>query len=397
MTASLVNALIGEYRLTEALGAGGMGEVYKAVHIHHGRVIAVKVLSPDLTDGPALQRFYGEANIQASLRNPGVPEYFGFYEYQGRPCLLMEFIDGETLTAILARRGPLPALEAAAIVREVAAVVAHFHRRGVVHRDLKPGNVKINSAGRVKVLDFGIARHQRADRLTRVGAVVGTPATLAPEQVKGQEAVLATDVWQIGILFFELLTNRMPFEASNPYELYARIISTEAPSLAALQPPAVASIVSRCLEKDPARRYPSAVELHEALCALDQKVPPQPAGGRRTLWVAASVAAALLAIGLLLFLWIGGPPVPRTAGGGNSTGVAATPRGKSITVDTAGGAAQVYRNGELVGSTPYAVQAGPGESVSLILKRSGYEDRFVQFEASERNTYTFTLDPKRHP
>src|ERR1700681_2492621 len=115
MAGSLLNALIGEYRLGERLGAGGMGEVYKGVHIHLGRVIAVKILSPELADGPALQRFYAEADIQASLRHPGVAEYLGFYEYQGRPCILMEFVDGETLGSVIWRRGALPPAEAAAI------------------------------------------------------------------------------------------------------------------------------------------------------------------------------------------------------------------------------------------------------------------------------------------
>ena len=102
--ASLLNALIGEYRVIESLGAGGMGEVYKAVHTHLGRVIAIKVLSPDLADGSALQRFYSEADIQASLNHPGVAQYLGFYEYQGRPCILMEYVDGETLSATIRRR-----------------------------------------------------------------------------------------------------------------------------------------------------------------------------------------------------------------------------------------------------------------------------------------------------
>ena len=178
--ASLLNASIGEYRVVESLGAGGMGEVYKAVHTHLDRVIAIKALLPGLADGPSLQRFYGEAGIQASLRHPGVAEYLGFYEYQGRPCILMEYVDGETLAAIIRRRGALPP-EAAPTLREIASVAAHFHAQGVVHRDLKSNNVKINSAGRVKILDFGIARQERQDRMTQVGAVIGTPEVLAPE------------------------------------------------------------------------------------------------------------------------------------------------------------------------------------------------------------------------
>src|SRR6266849_9582011 len=150
--ASLLNALIGEYRVTELLGAGGMGEVYKATHTHLGRVIAIKVLSAGGSDPAAVQRFYSEANIQASLRHPGVAEYLGFYEYQGRPCIRMEYVDGETLSCILERRGALPTEEALSIARAMTAVVAHFHRQGVLHRDIKSSNVKISSDGAVKVL-----------------------------------------------------------------------------------------------------------------------------------------------------------------------------------------------------------------------------------------------------
>src|SRR5271168_5392656 len=120
---SLLNVLIGEYRVTELLGAGGMGEVYKATHTHFGRVIAVKVLTSGGSDPGTIKRFYGEANIQASLRHPGVAEYLGFYEYQGRPCILMEYVDGLTLYSILERRGAIPAKEVLKIARAIAAVV----------------------------------------------------------------------------------------------------------------------------------------------------------------------------------------------------------------------------------------------------------------------------------
>src|SRR5262249_3575969 len=149
-----------------------------------GRVIAIKMLSAGEAAFDTVRRFYSEASIQASLRHPGVAEYLGFYEYQGRPCILMEYVDGDTLSDILQRRGALLSREALGIARAVAAVVEHFHRQGVLHRDIKSSNVKINSAGAVKVLDFGIARLQTAKNLTRTGMVVGTPGILAPEQVR---------------------------------------------------------------------------------------------------------------------------------------------------------------------------------------------------------------------
>jgi len=390
--------LIGEYRLVEPLGAGGMGEVYKGVHIHLGRVIAVKILSPDLADGPALQRFYAEADIQASLRQPGVAEYLGFYEYQGRPCILMEFVDGETLAAMIRRRGPLPPGEAAAIVRDIAAVTGRFHALGVVHRDLKTSNVKINSAGQVKILDFGIARHQRSDRMTRAGAVIGTTEILAPEQVKGEEAGLGTDVWQIGVMFFELLTGRMPFEASSTAELYARILAAQYPPLEQLQPaapPALRKIVTRCLEKDAAKRYASGSTLYDALSNWESGTRTQ-IDRRRVALVAGGAVAALLLItgGILAVRHTGGDGPDKTTESGKTTETPPLTDARAITVDAADGVAQVFRDGKLVGTTPFLVRAQAGESVNLVLKRQGYDDRAVQFDATERKTYTFTLDAK---
>ena len=348
----------------------------------------MKLLYPELADGSALRRFYDEANIQATLRHPGVAEYMGFYEYQGRPCILMEFVDGETLDAMIRRRGALPAAEAAAIVREIAAVASHFHSLGVVHRDLKTSNVKINSAGRVKILDFGIARHQRSDRLTRTGAVIGTAEILAPEQIRGEEGGFPTDVWQIGIMFYELLTGRMPFQASSTHELYARILSAQQPPMEQTGGPGQYDrMVAKCLEKDPARRYASASALYQAL-AGDATGPGR---NRKPLLIAAGAAmaaVALIAGGVMLFQH------PRDGGG---TLVEQNAGDKAITVDAVDGVAEVYRDGRLVGNTPFVVHAKTGDAVNLVLKRHGYDDKPVQFDATERQTYTYTLDPHREP
>jgi eukaryotic-like serine/threonine-protein kinase len=405
----MLNALIGEYRILESLGVGGMGEVYKAVHTHLGRVIAIKVLSPDLADGPALRRFYSEAGIQASLKHCGVAEYLGFYEYQGRPCILMEYVDGETVASLVRRRGALPVADAVHILREIAEVVANFHAQGVVHRDLKSNNVKINSAGRVKVLDFGIARMERSDRLTRAGAVIGTPSALAPEQVRGEAATAATDVWQIGVLTYELLTGRLPFNGGTAHEMFAQILAAQFPSVAALRPAvpaAVEKIIARCLQKEPSRRYPSALELYSALAdweaaaAVSQAPAPRPlhshrflpAGRRRLVQVllGAAAAAILLALGLILPVHVTNHPPPRPE---PVAVAAAAPDLKTVTVDTMDGTAQVYRAGALVGATPYRVQAHTGEKIELVLRREGCKDLVLQFEPTERHSYTYTMEP----
>jgi serine/threonine-protein kinase len=421
--ASLLNALIGEYRVVESLGAGGMGEVYKAVHTHLGRVIAIKVLSPGLTGSPALARFYEEANIQARLKHPGVAEYFGFYEYQGRPCILMEYVDGETLASTIRKRGPLPVAEAVRIAREIAAVAAHFHAGGLVHRDLKANNVKIDSAGRVRILDFGIARYQCSDRMTRVGAVIGTPGALAPEQVRGEPATEATDVWQLGVLFYELLTGRPAFQTSKTYELYARIMAAEFAPLAQWRPDipgGLEEIVARCLQKNPARRYPSAAELHSALCAWEAKLGRPPAipevrrkaaalaGAIRgtvlsraatmdrskvaTVVLYALLVAALLA-GLVTVIRDRSPelPAPPPVDTTHVSRPAAAPDLKTVTVDTVDGTAQVLVAGKPAGTTPFRVQARTGERIELVLRRAGCKDLPVQFDVTERHDYTYTL------
>ncbi len=409
----LTNALIGEYRLEELLGAGGMGEVYKAVHTHLGRVIAVKVLSPNMTDGPALQRFYNEASIQASLKHPSVAEYLGFYEYQGRPCILMEYVNGETLSSIVRERGALPPVEAARILREVASGIAHFHAQGVVHRDLKTSNIKISKSGQVKILDFGIARHQRSDRLTHMGSVVGTTESLAPEQVRGESAGFPTDVWQLGVLFYELLTGHLPFEANTTHEIYQRILSADYVPVQQMRPnvpDVISRIVVRCLQKEPSRRYATAFELFQELSAVGQRaVPAQPtwiSRVRRTwAWISVAVLLVVIAISYGLF---GRKGTPENVPGATAIhteinegdAVSAHYPGleggiKTITVDTMDGAAQVLREERPVGVTPFQIKAHVGENVDLILRRDGFEDLPIQFDVSERSVYTYVLKSRK--
>jgi serine/threonine protein kinase len=388
---SMLNALIGEYRIVESLGAGGMGEVYKAVHAHLGRVIAIKILSSGLADGPALQRFYSEAGIQASLRHPGVADYFGFYEYQGRPCIFMEYVDGETLAAIIRRRGQLPVPEALPIAREIAAVAAHFHAQGVVHRDLKCTNVKINSAGRVKILDFGIARQQNAGRLTRTGYVIGTPEMLSPEQIRGELITFATDIWQLGVMFYEMLTGRLPFLSETMHEMISQILTAPVPPMKQWQPalpPALERIIARCLEKDPARRYASAAALYQALDDSRQ-------ARRLPAAVAASALAVVLSIAAVTALARYWPHDAFKSPAAVPAAPASAAAVKTVTIDTADGPAQVFRAGKLVGATPCQIAARPGERIALVLRRPGFKDLPLEFEPTERRNYTYTLEPLR--
>jgi eukaryotic-like serine/threonine-protein kinase len=413
--ASLLNVLIGEYRVSELLGAGGMGEVYKATHTHFGRVIAVKVLTSGESDPATVKRFYGEAKIQASLRHPGVAEYLGFYEYHGRPCILMEYVDGLTIAGILERRGALPPQEAFRIAQSIAAVVAHFHDHGVLHRDIKTNNIKICSDGRIKVLDFGIARLQSTRNLTSTGIVIGTPGMLAPEQVNGHTVTPATDVWQFGVMVYEMLSGRLPFRADNTRELYAQILNAK-PAPLITQPSLPAGfekVVNRCLQKDPAKRYASGRELLAALDALEGRREPAPAPTPRfdplvdvkppvSLRLVGAIAGVVVLIAIVVGVvqW----SRPTTADLGISPCVepsseTETPSGemRTVTLYTVGVSAQVFCGGHLVGMTPYPLKAKVGDKVKLLLRSEGYKPKDVSFNVTEHEEYNESLDRVGEP
>ncbi len=410
--ASLVNALIGEYRVTEFLGAGGMGEVYKAEHTHLARVIAIKVLTAGTADTNALRRFYGEADIQASLRHPGVAEYFGFYEYQGHPCILMEYVDGETLSDMIEHRGALPVAEAYPIACALASVAAHFHAQGVVHRDIKTSNVKITSTGAVKVLDFGIALVRDSQRRTVQGVMVGTPSIVAPEQLQNGQLTPGTDVWQLGVLMYEMLTGQLPFQGSDADQLFHQILHAGYRPVSQIQPSVprgLERVIDRCLQKSPLKRFASGSEVLAALQAAnpaartDLSAQAVSAPRSRTpLYAMVGGGAALLTV-ILIIVFSGSPtpnptptptpPVPPVGSvvPANRNGSGAELR--TVVVDTYEGTAQVIRDGKVVGKTPYQISTRTGDQVNVVLHRDGFKDLPVQFEVTERKMYTYPMDP----
>jgi serine/threonine protein kinase len=392
---SLLNATIGEYRLVEFLGAGGMGEVYRALHTKLGRVIAIKVLSDPGLDRSLVERSYNEARIQASLQHPCIAAFYGFYEYQDRPCILMEYVGGESLAERIRRQGALEIAEAVSILERVTAAIAHIHQQGIIHRDLKSNNIKITPAGEVKILDFGIAKASHTPRVTKIGAVVGTADNLAPEQIEGQEADPRSDVWALGVLMYEMMTGQLPFQAKTLPELYGKICSAQY-TPASTRNPAVSAaldrILQKCLRKDPKQRYGNASELHDELGAFTGATPKPDRHRRMRLW-GGSAAAAIIAL-VLLLLWAGSPPVTSNRAQ-RTLSVDSTQLQKTITVDVVGGAAEVYRNGQHVGSTPFQMSARFGERIELQLKRQGFQDLPVEFDASERPTYSYTMQPMK--
>ncbi len=277
-------AEVSHFRVLERLGAGGMGVVYRAEDLKLGRSVALKFLPDDLAqDAAALARFRREAQAASALNHPNICTVYGIEECQGRPVIVMEYLEGESLEALL-RRGPLPLEQAVQFSIRMADALDAAHRAGIVHRDLKPANVlvaKSGDAATLKVLDFGLAKMERAPSLgfeppnvTREGAILGTLHYLSPEQAQGQPAEARSDIFSLGAVLYEMLSGRRAFDGPNPARVMAAILALDPPPLDAWTPPAVAATVRRCLAKEPEARWQSARELKTELEAPQSTAAP---------------------------------------------------------------------------------------------------------------------------
>ncbi len=321
---------IGRYEVAALIDEGGMGQVYRARDTSLDRQVAVKVLPPSLTDDrERLARFEREARLLASLTHPNVAAVHGLEEEDGTRALIMELVEGETLARRL-RDGPLPLREALPIARQVCEALQAAHERGVVHRDLKPGNVMVRPDGRVKVLDFGLAKDVAADEagpdsggatggLTRSGSLLGTPPYMSPEQLEGHQADPRTDIWSLGCLLYEMLVGRTPFGRTTAWQTVAAILEQE-PDLDRLPagtPPRIRLLVERCLRKDPRRRLhhvaDARIEIEEAIA--EGEASGWTASGARSRRVALSRPGTLAVLALTGAVGVGvgrallsGPP-----------------------------------------------------------------------------------------
>jgi eukaryotic-like serine/threonine-protein kinase len=302
---------LGRYTIIEPLGAGGMGTVYRALDDKLERVVAIKILSPGvLTGEDSRRRFRKEALALAKLSHAAIAQVYDVGEQDGVDYIVMECIQGETLASKLAS-GPLHVKEATAIVLQIAEALEEAHERGVVHRDLKPANVMITPKGNVKVLDFGIAKllasvpGDATISMMETGALIGTPVYMSPEQAQGQTVDARTDLWSLGVIYFECLSGKPPFRGNGSIAILHSIINDEPPQLRSSRPdlPALAGqIVSRSLRKSPDERYQSAVEVvrgaQDLLASLTTTVPVLPkVERRRGLLGLVSVVALLIATG----------------------------------------------------------------------------------------------------
>ncbi len=275
-------ASVGRYRIVAALGAGGMGEVYRALDTRLKREVALKVLPPDLvTDPDRKRRFLLEAQSAAALSHPRIATVYDADEADGVCYLAMELVAGAPLTDRL-RSGPVPMREVLALAVEVGEGLACAHAKGIVHRDLKPANVMIGVDGHARLIDFGVAKllepgsgERTTDLATRAGRVVGTPAYMAPEQARGAAVDARADVFSFGLLLYELLTGRRPFDRGSWPDTLAAVLRDPVPPLAVgatgLGADARATLqrlLDQCLAKDPTARPASMAEVLRELEAI---------------------------------------------------------------------------------------------------------------------------------
>ena len=253
------------YRLDERIGAGGMGEVWRATDELLGRTVAVKVMLPAMLDEPGfVRRFFAEARAMASVNHPGVVAIHDFRGDADSAFLVMEYVQSESLSQTLGRIGQFSPAAAMDLLAQAASALQAAHDRGIVHRDIKPGNLLMRADGSVVLTDFGIARTQDHTSLTTAGAILGTPSYLAPEQVIGHPASFVSDLYGLGLVAYECLAGRRPFEGESPFAVAMQRVWEQPRELGDDIPPQVAAVVERALAKEPAERWQTAGELAAA-------------------------------------------------------------------------------------------------------------------------------------
>src|SRR5262245_6357038 len=270
---------VGKYRVIEQVGEGAMGVVYRALDPVLNRTVAIKVMSDALAREDELRRrFLREAQAAGSLQHPNIVTIYDFGEVEGHLYIAMEFVEGEDLETMLRTRAPMTIVQKIDVLEDVLSGLGYAHKRGIVHRDIKPPNIRIDEEGRARIMDFGIA-HLQPSRMTPPGLIVGTPAYMSPEQVTGGAVSPQSDIFSVGAVMYELFTGSKPFESKRLRRLFFKIVSDprlEFSIFAPTLPTSLNVIAMRALAKDPAQRYASASDMANDLAAARSRLDPVP-------------------------------------------------------------------------------------------------------------------------
>ncbi|MEP7145059.1 MAG: serine/threonine-protein kinase [Ferruginibacter sp.] len=396
------------YRLGERIGSGGMGEVYKAYNADLNRFAAVKILY----QATFAERFKNEAYIQSSITHPNIARLYEFTNCGEKHCIVMEYVEGETLDTLLHRKRKLSNEETEDILRQIVSALVYLHKKDIQHRDIKPQNFKIQPDGTVKMLDFGIAKHKYSPKFTQIGSIVGTSEYLSPEQFQ-QLPGLKSDLWALGVMTYELVTGYLPFEDINPVSLQSKIRRGSFTDPELLTPglsEKLCGIIDKCLKVNPANRI-SAEGIAIVLGKKDtttgvNRIPSFPLLQKKLL----VPAIAAISVLLILFFLINHKDDVKTDDLQNINELKndtsareqkeekkraeLVAAGNKIIINAPG-----IANAELIltdGShqpLPYTVRGKEGDKFQFTIRADGYKDKDVQVVLTPRRiSYEFNLD-----
>ncbi|MEE9390513.1 MAG: serine/threonine-protein kinase, partial [Candidatus Aminicenantaceae bacterium] len=309
------------YQIIEELGKGGMGRVYRVLDKKLKEEIALKLIKPEIaSDKKTVERFSNELKIARKIGHKNVARMFDLNEEQGIHYITMEYVRGEDLKKLIRKIGQLSAGQAIPIAKQICEGLGEAHRLGVVHRDLKPQNVMVDEDGNARIMDFGIARSLESKGITGAGVMIGTPEYMSPEQVEGKEAGQSSDIYSLGVILYEMVTGRVPFEGDTPFTIGVKHKSEmpkDPKEFNAQIPGDLSTVIMRCLEKDKEKRYQSAGEVRSELENIQKGIPTTErlvperkpltsreitvTFGMKKLFIPALVAIALIVIGIIIW------------------------------------------------------------------------------------------------
>ena len=391
------------YRLAERIGSGGMGEVYKAYNHSLNRYAAVKILSQiNFSD-----RFRNEAYIQSSINHPNIARLYEFTQLGDKQCIVMEYVEGESLDTLLHRKGKFSNEETENILRQIVDALSYLHKKDIMHRDIKPQNFKVQPDGTVKMLDFGIAKHKYSPKLTQVGFVVGTMEYLAPEQFQQQEG-MKSDIWALAVMTYELLTGYMPFESTNPVALQTKIRKGNFTNPRILIPDIsdkLLNIIDKSLKVNPAQRISAAgIEtlLGKKRITTISRIGSLKLPSQRVLLIMLSVIVILAASFLITrsdtvkstdIPPVTDNPADSQVSKENIKTAVADNKGK-VLINTPGisDAEIISDNGEKK-SLPYSVEGNEGDRFQFTIHANGYQDKKIEVQITpRRSSFDYNLE-----